>query len=724
MKKLIHPIIYSVACAALVISLISCTLTAFEMQKADYAALTAYSVITTAVFSALSIGVKSRKTFALSAFGLTALYAAVLFIIRDSLWLSGTSFVNIILKRLNLAYKWIEPIKAPDVDINLFIACLAVFFAIILTLTAVRLRRFVPAALLSIAAIMPCYLVKDSPPDFLPLTVSTVIILTMFLVRFLHRMNISVTPAAVVPCAAAVLIAALVIGTLDLKPSKQLERFSDSLQGIDGSSGVKNSGIQFDDNVDLSELDDLELSTLTEAEVTTSLSDRDIYLKDASYSEFTDNVWSLNNGTGWQDSFSEQEVFGIPLNFDVEAESSKLGILDLISRERSLHPYSIYFTDYNFPFSPLRDISLKSDGESDEWYNYSIDMSDNTAGCTMHDYALLSYAGYTKRNYTRLPQKLTDLTKTDVGLGAAKSSDDLNTRVNAVYNYFTELGGEYSITEGKVPEGDYLKWFTERKKGWCIHYATAAALILRELGVPSRYVVGYKFHVDENHKPSEKNKLTQQNRHAWAEYYDVYRGWVPLDVTPGQGTNDNGGEEGTTQAEGGSTTAAPTTEAPTTVAPTTTAAETTVPSSSAATTEPAPNNDKNNGNNRHDKSNGLINVLITLMIVLTALLAALAALLLRRKLIIDSLHRRMNGKDLNKSAIEAYRYAQKLDKYLDAGILSEVTEAAEKAKFSSQGIDRDELQIIRNYCDYAVNCLEENSSGARNLFYKYIVCIY
>ena len=66
----------------------------------------------------------------------------------------------------------------------------------------------------------------------------------------------------------------------------------------------------------------------------------------------------------------------------------------------------------------------------------------------------------------------------------------------------------------------------------------------------------------------------------------------------------------------------------------------------------------------------------------------------------------------------------KLNKYLDAGILSEVTEAAEKAKFSSQGIDRDELQIIRNYCDYAVNCLEENSSGARNLFYKYIVCIY
>ena len=116
--------------------------------------------------------------------------------------------------------------------------------------------------------------------------------------------------------------------------------------------------------------------------------------------------------------------------------------------------------------------------------------------------------------------------------------------------------------------------------------------------------------------------------------------------------------------------------------------------------------------------------MITLMIVLTALLAALAALLLRRKLIIDSLHRRMNGSDLNKSAIEAYRYAQKLNKYLDAGILSEVTETAEKAKFSSQGIDRDELQIIRNYCDYAVNCLEENSSGARNLFYKYIVCIY
>ena len=39
---------------------------------------------------------------------------------------------------------------------------------------------------------------------------------------------------------------------------------------------------------------------------------------------------------------------------------------------------------------------------------------------------------------------------------------------------------------------DFAVYFlTEGKRGWCMHFATAAACMLRALDVPARYVSGY-----------------------------------------------------------------------------------------------------------------------------------------------------------------------------------------------------------------------------------------
>lgn len=65
------------------------------------------------------------------------------------------------------------------------------------------------------------------------------------------------------------------------------------------------------------------------------------------------------------------------------------------------------------------------------------------------------------------------------------------------------------------------------RKGHCELFATAAALIFRLNGVPSRLVTGYR--VD----PPEQSYLVvrEQTAHAWVEFYDGSQ-WIPYDPTP------------------------------------------------------------------------------------------------------------------------------------------------------------------------------------------------
>lgn len=49
------------------------------------------------------------------------------------------------------------------------------------------------------------------------------------------------------------------------------------------------------------------------------------------------------------------------------------------------------------------------------------------------------------------------------------------------------------MTSPRQPaQEDFAVYFlTEGKRGWCMHFATAAACMLRALDVPARYVSGY-----------------------------------------------------------------------------------------------------------------------------------------------------------------------------------------------------------------------------------------
>jgi len=87
-----------------------------------------------------------------------------------------------------------------------------------------------------------------------------------------------------------------------------------------------------------------------------------------------------------------------------------------------------------------------------------------------------------------------------------------------------------SFPPGKDPIYEFLRP-NGLRHGHCELFASAGTLLLRRLGIPSRYVTGF---VCEEPNPYASNLwlARQRHAHAWAEYFDRRAGWRIAEFTP------------------------------------------------------------------------------------------------------------------------------------------------------------------------------------------------
>jgi transglutaminase-like putative cysteine protease len=75
------------------------------------------------------------------------------------------------------------------------------------------------------------------------------------------------------------------------------------------------------------------------------------------------------------------------------------------------------------------------------------------------------------------------------------------------------------------------------KEGYEIHFATLATLLLREAGIPARYVEGYYLSSKDTNIYTKMKSIVfdipDSYAHAWVEVYMDGIGWTPVEVTPG-----------------------------------------------------------------------------------------------------------------------------------------------------------------------------------------------
>ena len=103
-------------------------------------------------------------------------------------------------------------------------------------------------------------------------------------------------------------------------------------------------------------------------------------------------------------------------------------------------------------------------------------------------------------------------------------------RVAAIAAYLQQ-NYAYTQTPAPVPAREnFLDWLLfEGREGYCTWYATAAVLMARSVGVPARYVQGYRGEL----VGEAFTALGARDAHAWCECYIRGYGWVTVEATPG-----------------------------------------------------------------------------------------------------------------------------------------------------------------------------------------------
>lgn len=97
----------------------------------------------------------------------------------------------------------------------------------------------------------------------------------------------------------------------------------------------------------------------------------------------------------------------------------------------------------------------------------------------------------------------------------------------------------YTLKPGDVPEGKNLvEYFLfESQKGYCVYYASSMVMLCRSIGIPARYVKGYRA---DGIGDMETVSVKDSDSHAWVEVLLPNLGWVTFDPVSSSDFGQNG----------------------------------------------------------------------------------------------------------------------------------------------------------------------------------------
>ena len=124
---------------------------------------------------------------------------------------------------------------------------------------------------------------------------------------------------------------------------------------------------------------------------------------------------------------------------------------------------------------------------------------------------------------TRLAEQIAAPAKTEFDKAAA-----IESYLRSRYQYTLEL-------PRTTPADPIANFLFDRKQGHCEYFASAMAVMLRTLHIPSRVVNGFRS--DEFNDVTGNYVVRAKDAHAWVEAYFPGYGWQTFDPTPGGGSS-------------------------------------------------------------------------------------------------------------------------------------------------------------------------------------------
>jgi protein-glutamine gamma-glutamyltransferase len=107
-------------------------------------------------------------------------------------------------------------------------------------------------------------------------------------------------------------------------------------------------------------------------------------------------------------------------------------------------------------------------------------------------------------------------------------ADDMEL-VRAVLDMFRQQPFYYTLTPPKLSDNSVDEFLFDTKRGFCGHYASAFAALMRAAGIPARVVTGYQGGTLNPY--GDYWIFRQSDAHAWTEVWIDGRGWTRIDPT-------------------------------------------------------------------------------------------------------------------------------------------------------------------------------------------------
>ncbi len=152
-------------------------------------------------------------------------------------------------------------------------------------------------------------------------------------------------------------------------------------------------------------------------------------------------------------------------------------------------------------------------------------------------YEVLSYPAYRNQAsvdvrsrawYTDLPGRTNPLTRALASEMRARAGSDQDF-IRDVLARFNREDYYYTLRPPALGNNPVDRFLFDTRRGFCEHYASAFAVMMRAAGIPARIVLGYQG--GEFNPLSGQYVIRQSDAHAWTEVWLEGQGWHRVDPT-------------------------------------------------------------------------------------------------------------------------------------------------------------------------------------------------
>lgn len=627
-----------------------------------------------------------------------------------------------------------------DVSRNLdHLLPLLILAALVSMVTSLTLVRRWPAALNIFLALLPlitCFIVTDTVPELWCLLMwifGTVVVLLSHPVRQRDEAQGNRLAAMLaLPVALALGLLLLAVPQEGYEPPERIGSaeelvgwVSSKLPFVGQTSGgelVLSFGGGIADQVNLKNLGRRNMPNTPVMELEADFSGK-VYLRGVDMDEYDGLSWEATDDR-------EESDFHLPSTW-----AQRRGSLDIRVLGTRGYRYVPYWPKNTETFEGGQ---LPNSGYSRE---YSFDVTQLPVGWQQmwrYDYG---FPTSTDDIYRTLPTETAAAAKEILDQAGISTGWDTLTIAEEIEEY-VQNSASYDLDPDVMPrdEDDLAIWFLrEADKGYCVHFATAATVLLRAAGIPARYVEGYTAYVTAG----DVTVVRANKAHAWVEYFVSGIGWLTIDPTPSGSSTPATESTGATQTlptETEPTVTEPSQTEPTVTVPTepteTTPTEPsgsteTVPTeptaSDPAETEPpettlppteATEDQKPTQKQKDSLPDWFWGILVGIGSMAVLVAAVLGQWLLRRRLKL----RRMYRGSLNAQALARYREVRRLARLRKVRSPGHLKQLAEKACFSRNGITAGEITRFDDFLRESTAALEKEN-WAKKLYYRLILAV-